>query len=117
MRSYLALIFLFTGLSASAEGVKYFCKERAEFKRRTVVLTQLNGATAKEGFKTPYRFEVYTDSTKPEISVLGLVETQDAMFVFTSNDKTYSFEIFMDELDQASLSVKGQDKTTPYECN
>ncbi len=117
MNMLIITLILFSGLVARADGAKYFCKERAEFEKRTVVLTQVTDLAIKEGDKTSFTLEIYTYSKTPQISVKGTVEMKDVMLTFTSQDQKVRFEIYMDELDQASLNLKGENKSIPFECN
>lgn len=105
-------ILLALGLSMSAAADKYVCRELSG-KKVTAVLTltdknAINGQI-KEGEIYDYLLEVYRgDVVSAEKTIKGTVETEDVMFNFSANDKSASMTIYMDEMDQASLELKGE---------
>ncbi|MES3036476.1 MAG: hypothetical protein V4736_01095 [Bdellovibrionota bacterium] len=93
---------------------KYVCRE-IEGDKQTVVLTldeKKPVLDIKEGVKYKYTLALYrTNTYSPDLEVKGTVETEDVMFDFTSNDKRVSFSIFMDEMDQSNLSIRGEESS------
>ncbi|MES2962697.1 MAG: hypothetical protein V4760_02330 [Bdellovibrionota bacterium] len=108
--------------SAFADSTKLVCRE-LEGDRQTVVLEIAPGQEAKlgrtgslkEGVKYDFVLSLYTDNqahTSKEFT--GTVETEDVMFSFQSKDGKLSFQVYMDEMDQSSLTVDG--KSTSFAC-
>jgi hypothetical protein len=100
-------------------GEKYVCQEidydADQYKQRTVVLTQLNDKKIEENVAAPFMLELYeaVDVT-PDLVVKGDVLTEDVMFAFESKDKSVRFQIYLDELDESTLTLKGIDSS--YIC-
>lgn len=107
---------LVVSASAQAAGTQYICKELQGDETRTVVLTQVGSRKIVEGKKEPFVLELYKTGQKTPLLVAeGTVETEDVMFNFTSADKRTVFGIYLDELDQSYLTLKGQ-KTSYFDC-
>ncbi|HAZ11979.1 MAG: hypothetical protein A2X86_06990 [Bdellovibrionales bacterium GWA2_49_15] len=107
---------LLLSVTANAAGVKYICKETTEYQKQTLILTQVTDREIKEGVKERFVLEVYQGYEKePRLVTKGYVSTEDVMFSFKSDDKLVSAMIYLDELDQASLSEGRKD--TGFDCN
>lgn len=78
--------------------------------QRTVVLVNRDEKPIVEGEKIPFSLESWDGSEQFRAeSVDGVVETEDVMFFFTSTDGKTSFRHFMDEINEASMSIAGAD--------
>ena len=80
-------------------------------KQQTVVLSQRGTAPIVEGRKIPFDLERF-ESAKMFAGQTseGTVETEDVMFVFTSNDTKTVFNVFLDELSESGLTIEGKDR-------
>ncbi len=101
---------------AQNDGRKFICKELADFEKQTLILTQVKDRPLVEGVKERFALEVYSGyGITPRIAKKGYVVTEDVGFTFKSDDHLVSAFIFLDELDQASLTEGN--KTTNFDCN
>lgn len=116
MKTALLITSLFLSITANAARVKYICKEKTDYQKQTLILTQVSEREIKEGVKERFVLEVFQGNEKtPRIVTKGYVTTEDVMFSFKSEDKKVSAMIYLDEMDQASLS-EGR-KSTQFDCN
>lgn len=103
--------------TALAQGVKHICKEMTDYQRQTLVLTQVYDRDIKEGVRERFTLEVYPAGVKqPRLVKSGYVSTEDVMFQFESDDKKVSVSLYMDEMDQTTLSEKGK-KDVSFDCH
>lgn len=114
MKAFLIATLMLGSLSALAHE-KYVCQEynftSGALKNSTVVLTQTGPGELTEGKKMKFSFELFKkNSLLSELEAEGTVETEDVSFLFTSNDKKISFHIYLDEMNQSSLTVNKIDK-------
>jgi hypothetical protein len=119
IRSILAfgLIAFLAGSSAHAAGTQYVCKEITGGNKRTAVLTQDGNQRIREGVEVPFHLEILpSGESVPTLAVRGTVQTEDVMFTFKSQDESVTFGIYLDEMDQAYLSVRGK-KDVRFDCN
>ncbi|MBI2522212.1 MAG: hypothetical protein HYV97_17465 [Bdellovibrio sp.] len=116
MKTALLIVSLLLSVTANAAGAKYICKEKTDYQKQTLILTQVSDREIKEGVKERFVLEVYQGYEKePRLVTKGYVTTEDVMFSFKSDDKKVSAMIYLDELDQTSLS-QGR-KNTNFDCN
>jgi flagellar capping protein FliD len=77
-------------------------------KERTVVLTQKDKVRLVEGKQSKFELEILEGTeTYTNNSIEGTVTTEDINFDFTSKDGKTKFHHFMDEINEASLTVDG----------
>ena len=116
MKIALLISSLFLSLSVNAAGTKYICKERTDYQKQTLILTQISEREIKEGVKERFVLEVFQGSEKnPRLVTKGFVSTEDVMFSFKSDDKNVSAMVYLDELEESYLSEGS--KTTHFDCN
>lgn len=102
-----------TALSAfSAE--KYVCvsynRANDRLSQETIVLTPKLSGEVVEGVPAPYSLELFKGAKVSSLlEVDGVVNTEDVSFDFISNDKKVSFDIFLDEMNESSLTIDGKD--------
>lgn len=105
--------FVFALLLASAStlsfaGEKYICREIGgdEYQPKKLIVTQVGDAPIKEGKVYSFKLEIFEgNSSTPIVSESVNVRTEDVMFRMTNTARKISGMIFMDELDQTSVSV------------
>lgn len=116
MMIFTALMTLAVSASAQA-GQKYICKEISpKLNPKTLVLTQIGNTRIVEGRQAKFKLEVFVKNTAaPVISEIAVVETEDVMFAFQVKGKSIRGMIYLDELDQTSLTVNG--KRFDFDCN
>jgi hypothetical protein len=86
----------------------------------SVQLKQMTGESFKENEKVP--FAVAIKSVRPigqevlirPVVYTGQLETEDVMVNFASDDSKVQLSIYLDELDQSSITIEG--KTTSLNC-
>jgi hypothetical protein len=102
--------------STAFAGEKYICREIGgdEYAPKKMILTQVSDESIREGKFYPFKLEIF-DSGKAIVSESVNVRTEDVMFRFTNTAKKISGIIFLDELDQTSVSV-GRTKYH-FDCN
>lgn len=108
----LALSSLFSLSSFAVE--KYVCVEydrgTGKLKQQTVVLTSLDKTPLKEGRPGKFLLELYQGAgTVEAISTEGRADLEDVQLNFESVNKKVNFTIFLDELNESSLSINGKD--------
>ncbi len=99
---------------------KYVCTEfdvnTKKLMQNTIVLTPKGDGKLEEGKPFGYYLESFTGASNTSTwSVEGAVKTEDVMFNFVSKDLNTTVRLYMDELDQTVLSVKGK-KYASYIC-
>lgn len=103
----------------SREAIQYICKElpnRGNFDKQTLVFTQIGTGNLTEGVKYPFKLQIFAKHNRqPIVSTTVTVETEDVMFGFESKKDDLSGMIYLDELDQASLTIRNQ--TRNFDCN
>ncbi len=122
---FILFILLISFNSFSFE--KYVCQEydRAtkSMLNRTVILEKIGIASDHlddegnyEATKIPYKLSFFK-GIEPfsESEHKGIVLTEDVWFEFTSKDKTITFTLYLDEWEEAYLTIKGQ-KTSYFVC-
>lgn len=117
MKLIIAAIVLMTSTLAFS-GEKYICKELKESweSKSSFILTQIGDEEVREGQKHTFMLEVYEgNSSKPVLAEKVTVETEGVMFAFKNSAKKIKGMIYLDELDQTYLTIKG--KTTHFDCN
>lgn len=92
---------------------KIVCREQSG-KKITVVVSpgeQLAvGANEDLDSRSQGIIEVYTKNVIiSDIAVEGVIETEDVMYSFVSKNKKVSLRIFLDEMDQTTLTLNGKD--------
>ena len=117
MKALVLSLLIVTGFTvpAQADENKLVCRELSG-DPTTVVITLdpgqesklSRGGSLKEGVKYDYTLEIYKKSQAyRDVEAKGQVETEDVMFNFESNDKKITLSVYMDELDQTTLTVDG----------
>ncbi len=87
-----------------------FDRETEQLAQRTVVLTKTDERPLVEGQKTAFSIAIFEGAeTYTEKEFDGTVETEDVVFDFQSKDGKVGFHAYMDEADQASLSLDGRE--------
>lgn len=118
MKTLLAVIVLSVSTSSFA-GIKYICKEITKNSwdnKKTMILTQIGNASVEEGVKYPFQLEVFeSGNSRAILSEKVTVETEDVMFGFSNKAKKISGMIYLDELEETSLTV-GK-KEYRFNCN
>ena len=120
MKFFIALFaFVLISSSTFASDEKITCNEIVLMNgdvSRTMVLTKISVRPLREGEKAPYKLELFKG--KKNILILSekvIVETEDVQFMFENKAKKISGMIYMDELDQTSLTLKNEDIN--FDCN
>mgnify|MGYP000473180231 CR=1 FL=1 len=117
MKKSILVLGLLISSMAQAAGAKYVCTQQGGgAAARTVVLTQTGDREILENRAEDFRLEVYeAGQVTATLEKDGKVLTEDVMFSFKSDDRAVSFMIYLDEMDQSSLRVRGQ-RTTRFTC-
>lgn len=124
----LILALLSFALQANAarpnrQPLDFVCKSESQTgKSVTVVqLTQINQSEIPENVKIPFQLEIRTVNartgkveTKPAV-VNGYLITEDVHVFFESLDKKVSLRIYLDELYETTLRIRGQ-KEVRMDC-
>lgn len=80
----------------------------------TLTLTQIGDSEIREG--RPYRFHLVLAAPGAVIlDEVATVQTEDVMFSFRVKSKPIKGMIYLDELDQTWLTIKGQ--RMDFDCN
>lgn len=86
-------------------------RDAEELGQRTVVLTQTDGKGLVEGEKLAFDLAMFTGA---ELSAgptaKGTVETEDVSLTFTGSDDSLAFHVFLDEMNESSLTVGGENQ-------
>lgn len=115
MKAVLVIFGILIAAAVHAEPVKLVCQKynrsSGHMLKQTVVLQQTGQGKLEEGTPMKFQLEIFEGSESwTDTSVSGLVETEDVMFKFTSDDGKITFHVFMDELEESSLSIDGKDQ-------
>jgi hypothetical protein len=112
-----ALLLCFAPLAKASTDVisysKFVCKQ-IDLKHgeaaRTFVLKKIGDVAINEGVEYKYQFLLFNGIDRaPEIATVVKVTTEDVMFNFENKARGISGMIFLDEYDQTSLTIDGQD--------
>jgi len=109
-----AMILVLCSQGVAFAGDRLVCNEYSRttqnLKQTTVVLSPLNdGASVSDGDTEAYQLEIFKGiSEVPELSVPGIVSQEDVVFEFVSKDKKTEFTVYLDEMTESSLTVKGK---------
>ena len=101
-------------ISASAFAAdKFVCTEydrkTDKLMQKTVALYPLEKGEIKEGTPMKYSFELHEGAdVSATTEVNGTVLTEDVLFNFTSDDGKIEFHIYMDEMNEAGLTINGK---------
>lgn len=114
MKKMILTALTLVSTAALADAQKYVCNEydRATdaLKQTTLVVMQTGEGTLIEGESMPFVLEMYKGANViPDLTVDGVVLTEDVMFNFESNDKTVQFHLYLDEMNESSLTIEGKD--------
>lgn len=109
-RIAVALGFFASGIASAGE--KYVCVEfdraTGDLKNSTVVLQQTGRGEIREGKPMGFSLEKFIGAEiVQDLGVQGTVLTEDVSFLFKSADQKVKFHIYLDEMDQSSLTVNG----------
>lgn len=111
------IVTLFSILSVPVfAGSKYICKEldSKDDVGRTLILTQVGHAKIEEGKHYNFQLELFQNyNSTPVLSEAVTVTTEDVQVFFKNakNKRTkLSGTIYLDELDQTSLTIRGPRK-------
>lgn len=75
-----------------------------------VLFRQLDQRSFVEGQKVPFELVVQTQGANKVVSKFnGIVETEDVMVFFNTQDQRVHVTFFLDEMDQNSLKIFGQE--------
>lgn len=100
--------------AAANPAARWVCNEydRADekLKQRTVVLAQTDTQGLVEGSALAFSLEMYEGAgVSPKLSVDGKVEHEDVMVDFQSDDGKVGFNLYLDEMNESSLTLDGED--------
>ncbi len=124
MKLFSALFFAGSlALAAGAGDLDFKCRSEAKNGRLIQIkLRQLSQGSVREGVKTPFELAVETLNSVMrdrigELKVFrGFLETEDVMVHFNSLDKKVNLTLYLDELEQTILSIKGKPRVQ-LECD
>ena len=117
MKLFLMLALTLSSTLALA-GEKYICRETGadDYNPHKMILTQVGDDSIKEGKFYAFKLEIFKgNSAKAIVSEAVNVRTEDVMFKFTNTAKKISGIIFLDEPDQASVTINK--KSMSFDCN
>ena len=108
--------------TSSFAGERYLCHqtdaestyEAQQYSPYKIVLTQVGHDKIQEGKFFPFYLEVYLDQTKPIFETAVNMRNEDVMMKFTNTAKKVSGMIYLDEMDQAYLTVGN--KKMHFDC-
>lgn len=88
-------------------------RESNKLGQKTVVLTQTDGKGLVEGQELAFMMETYAGAQTftDNGEVLGVVLTEDVQVQFSSEDGAVKFGIFLDEMNESSLTLDGSTKS------
>jgi len=113
----LALVALALTISAPAfAGQNYNCREVKSGigpATKSVLLTQIGNLPIQEGQSYNYNLKI-ADRGQVIVNERAVVTTEDVMFFFEVKGKRISGTVYMDELNQSSLTIGNQSFT--LEC-
>jgi|GEM_PF-1719770 len=120
MKNALIILSLIVSSISAFGAEKYVCnkydRRTDKIEQSTVVLTPMQNGRIEEGVPMKYRLELYEGaSTSPKMDVEGVVLSEDVSFAFEANDKKTSFHIYLDEMNESSLSLNSK-KSGDYIC-
>lgn len=112
MKALICGLVLLVSSAAFAENQKFVCVQydrgTEQLINKTVVLQQTGAGEFKEGIPMAFFLEIY-EGQYPVAAYKGVAETEDVMFNFTSNDGKASFSMYLDEMNESSLTIDGND--------
>jgi hypothetical protein len=85
-------------------------RETDTLEQRTLVFTKTDRRPLVEGQLTAFEVEFFEGAATYRDRVAeGVVETEDVLFTFRSKDGSVGFRHYMDEADQAGLTIDGRE--------
>ncbi len=115
----IALILLAASSSYAADArpleYNFVCRSEGHLNKpiTQIRLKNLTTGIVKEGVKVPFELKVETlqARTREVVQVFtyrGLLETEDVHLFFNSLDKKVNLNMYLDELEATTLTIKGQ---------
>lgn len=108
----IAVLSLVLSNSAVAAGAKYICKQTNDlpgYQKITAILEQNGNSIIKEGKAYPFTLELYqSGERKPFLKRVVFAQFEDVQFTFGNSSEGISGWIYLDELDQSGLNLKGE---------
>lgn len=116
LKRFVVVVAGVVGLSSSvfAGTQRFVCnsfdQRTSKLTGTTVVLKSLEKGDIRDGQVAKFELQVFKGAkTYPEYSKEGTATLEDVVFSFKSNDQKVEFGIYLDEADQASLTISGRD--------
>ena len=120
MKNFIRSLILLALTTPAMAAEKYVCIEYSRstdmLKQNVVVLTPAGRGVLRDGGTLAYTLEAFKGAdTAPVWEISGIVSQEDVSFGFESNDGKTKFHIYLDELNESSLSISGHSRGS-YIC-
>lgn len=105
--------------SIFAADLKYVCAEtdkdnKVKVNGKTMLVTQLNSSQQTDGSSNPYLIELFSSNSDVAELKLKTMSEQEDVILDLKKDKQNHLRIYLDELNQVYLTVKG--KESEFNC-
>lgn len=118
------IAFSVSSFAVKESGYHFVCQEydfkTGEMLNKTLVLAPIGkGFTSAISSGLTHYVEIYENlATFTDESFMGTIEKEDVVFDFNSKDGKVNFTVFLDELEQSSLTViqDGKEVRSTYFC-